>query len=307
MDEREQQRKIRHRLAMIRHAEEVTGNVALTCRYYGISRPCFYKWLHRYEEFGEEGLRDGSSRPLTSPGATKTEVVGKIVYLRQNYHFGPQKISMYLKHYHDITISPSGVWNILKRLGISRLPSSQRYKRHKDRWKRYEKPLPGHRVQVDVKFIEPLPGTRKKYYQYTAIDDCTRIRVLRIYPRNNQKSSIQFLDYVLEKLPFQVEVVQTDNGAEFQGSFHWHLLDRGIGHVYIKPATPRLNGKVERSHRIDNEEFYRMLDGVVVDDAEFFNEKLQEWEDFYNFHRPHGGLGGQTPYERLRQRSGITA
>jgi transposase InsO family protein len=307
MDEREQQRKIRHRLAMIRHAEEVSGNVALTCRYYGISRPCFYKWLHRYEELGEEGLRDGSSRPLNSPGATRTEVVGKIVYLRENYHFGPQKISMYLKRYHDITISPSGVWNILKRLGISRLPSSQRYKRHKDRWKRYEKPLPGHRVQVDVKFIEPLPGSRKKYYQYTAIDDCTRIRVLRIYPRNNQKSSIQFLDYVLEKLPFQVEVVQTDNGAEFQRSFHWHLLDRGIGHVYIKPATPRLNGKVERSHRIDNEEFYRMLDGVVIDDTGLFNEKLQEWEDFYNFHRPHGGLGGQTPYERLRQKSGITA
>ena len=68
--------------------------------------------------------------------------------------------------------------------------------------------------------------------------------MLRIYPRNNQKSSIQFLDYVLEKLPFQVEIVQTDNGSEFHGSFHWHLLDRGIGHVYIKPATPRLNGKV---------------------------------------------------------------
>jgi transposase InsO family protein/transposase-like protein len=307
MDEREQQRKIRHRLAMIRHAEEVTGNVAMTCRYYGISRPCFYKWLHRYEELGEEGLRDGSSRPLNSPRATKTEVVGKIVYLRENYHFGPQKISMYLKRYHDITISPSGIWNILHRLGISRLPSSQRYKRHKDRWKRYEKKLPGHRVQVDVKFIEPLPGTKKKYYQYTAIDDCTRIRVLRIYPRNNQMSSIQFLDYLLERLPFQVEIVQTDNGAEFQGSFHWHLLDRGIGHVYIKPATPRLNGKVERSHRIDNEEFYRMLEGVVVDDSGLFNEKLQEWENFYNFHRPHGGLRGQTPYERLRQKSGITA
>jgi transposase InsO family protein len=295
MDEREQQRKIRHRLAIIRHAEEVTGNVAMTCRYYGISRPCFYKWLHRYEELGEEGLRDGSSKPLSSPKATKTEVVGKIVYLRENYHFGPQKISMYLKRYHDITISPSGVWRILNRLGISRLPSSQRYKRHKDRWKRYEKKLPGHRVQVDVKFIEPLPGTKKKYYQYTAIDDCTRIRVLRIYPRNNQKSAIQFLDYLLEKLPFQVEIVQTDNGSEFQGSFHWHLLDRGIGHVYIKPATPRLNGKVERSHRIDNEEFYRMLDGVVVDDSGLFNEKLQEWENFYNFDRPHGGLGGQTP------------
>lgn len=303
MDDREQQRKVKHRLAMIRHVQEVTGNVAATCRYYGISRQAYYKWLRRYEELGEEGLRDGSSVPLNSPNATKVEVVGKIIYLRQNYHFGPHKISMYLKRYHDITISPSGTWRILNRLGMSRLPTSQRYKRHKDRWKRYEKPLPGHRVQVDVKFIEPLPGSTKKHYQYTAIDDCTRLRVLRIYPRNNQSTAIQFLDYVLEKLPFQVQVIQTDNGAEFQGAFHWHVLDRGIGHVYIKPATPRLNGRVERSHRIDAEEFYRMLDGVVIDDTGLFNDKLQEWEDFYNFHRPHGGLGGQTPYERLRQKT----
>ncbi len=55
---------------------------------------------------------------------------------------------------------------------------------------------------------------------------------------------------MFEKLPFRVEVIQTDNGAEFQSAFHWHVLDRGVQHVYIKPATPRLNGKVERSHRI---------------------------------------------------------
>ncbi|MFY9782976.1 MAG: integrase core domain-containing protein, partial [Acidimicrobiales bacterium] len=143
---------------------------------------------------------------------------------------------------------------------------------------------------------------KKRHYQYTAIDDCTRVRVLRIYPKNDQKTAIQFLDYLLERLPFKVEVIQTDNGAEFQGSFHYHVLDKGIGHVYIKPATPRLNGKVERSHRIDNEEFYRQLEGVVIDDAGLFNDKLREWEDFYNFNRPHGGLGGQTPYERLKQK-----
>jgi transposase InsO family protein len=303
VDEREQQRKIRHRLGVLRHAEEVTGDVSATCRYYGISRPTFYKWLHRFEELGEEGLRDRSSRPHHSPNATQAEIVSKIVYLRRSYHFGPQKIAMYLRRYHDVTISPSGVWRILKRLGINRLPSSQRHKRTQTRWKRYEKQLPGHRVQVDVKFLEPLPGTRKKHYQFTAIDDCTRIRVLRIYERNNQKTAIQFMDYVLEKLPFQVDCIQTDNGAEFQGAFHWHLLDRGIGHAYIKPRTPRLNGKVERSHRIDGEEFYRMLKGVVIDDTGLFNEKLQEWEDFYNFHRPHGGLDGQTPYERLRQKT----
>ena len=74
----------------------------------------------------------------------------------------------------------------------------------------------------------------------------------------------------------------------------WHVLDKGIAHSYLKPRTPRLNGKVERSHRIDAEEFYRMLKGVVIDDAQVFNDKLREWEDYYNYHRPHGGLGGQT-------------
>ena len=303
MTEREVSRNAARRLAIIRHAEEVTGNVSQTCRYFGITRQTFYIWLRRFEEKGLEGLRDKSSRPHVSPNATNAEVVGKIIYLRQNYHFGPHKIAMYLLRYHEVTISPSGVWRILKRLDLNRLPASQRHKSHQRRWKRYEKPQPGHQVQVDVKFITPIGAAGKRYYQFTAIDDCTRLRVLRIYPRCNQNTAIQFLDYLLAKLPFRVEKIQTDNGAEFATQFHYHVLDRGISHVYIKPATPRLNGKVERSHRIDAEEFYRMLDGVVIDDTQLFNQKLQEWEDFYNYNRPHGGLGGQTPYERLKQKT----
>lgn len=303
MTEQMQRRVVAHRLAVLRHASEVAGNVSHTCRYYGISRNTFYKWLRRYEEQGEQGLRDRSSCPRRSPRATSAEVVGKIMYLRQSYHFGPQKIAMYLKRYHEVTISPSGVWRVLHRLGLNRLPSSQRHKRHEQRWKRYEKPQPGHRVQVDVKFISPIGAQGKKFYQFTAIDDCTRLRVLRAYPRCNQRTAIQFLDYLLARLPFRVDVIQTDNGGEFGAQFHYHVLDRGIRHVYIKPATPRLNGKVERSHRIDEEEFYRMLDGVVVDDAQLFNDRLKEWEDFYNYNRPHGSLDGQTPYERLRQKT----
>ena len=303
MTEQQLARMAKRRLAILRHAEEITGNVALTCRYYGISRQIFSTWKRRYDAHGLDGLRDRSHRPHVSPGTTRTEVVGKVIYLRQHYHFGPAKIAMYLARYHDISISQSGVWRILKRLDLNRLPASQRYKRHDRRWRRYEKPLPGHRVQLDVKFIAPLPGSRRKHYQFTAIDDCTRLRVLRIYPQLNQKTAIQFADYVLERLPFRVEVIQTDNGAEFQSLFHYHLLDRGISHDYIKPRTPRLNGKVERSHRIDNEEFYQLLDGMVIDDTKVFNDKLREWENFYNYHRPHGGLGGQTPYERLKQRT----
>ncbi len=168
-------------------------------------------------------------------------------------------------------------------------------------------PSPATPSRPGVKFIAPLSSSsRKKYYQFAAIDDCTRIRVLRIYDQLNQKTAIQFADYLLDKLPFRIEAIQTDNGSEFQSAFHWHLADRGIRHIYIKPATPRLNGKVERSHRIDAEEFYRMLKGVLIDDTQLFNDKLAEWQDSCNYHRPHGSLGGQTPYERLRQKTTAT-
>jgi transposase InsO family protein len=296
-------RTAKRRLAILRHAEEITGNVALTCRYYGISRQVFYTWRRRYDAEGLDGLWDRCHRPQVSPNATRTEVAGKILYLRQHYHFGPAKIAMYPEALPRHPDQPSGGWRSLKRLQLNRLPASQRHQRHDRRWKRSEQPLPGHRVQLDVKFIQPLPGSRRKHYQFTAIDDGTRLRVLGIYPRCNQQTASQFLDDVLERLPFRVEVIQTDNGPEFGSGFHWQVLDKGAGHVYIKPRTPRLNGKVERSHRIDAEEFYRLLDGVVIDDAKVFNDKLREWEDFYNYHRPHGGLDGQTPYERLKQRT----
>ncbi len=210
-------RAVRRRLAVLRHVDEVTGNVAMTCRYFGISRQLYYTWLRRYRAEGLEGLRDRSRRPKSCPHATHTEVVEKILHLRQNYHFGPTKISMYLKRYHDVAVSSSGVWRILKRLDINRLPASQRYQRRDRKWKRYEKQQPGHRVQIDVKFVEPLTsaatgsetqsGRRGKCYPFTAIDDCTRLRVLRIYPQLNQKTAIQFVDYVLARLPFGVEVI----------------------------------------------------------------------------------------------------
>jgi hypothetical protein len=113
----------------------------MSCRYYGISRQAYYIRYRRYLAEGADGCGPGRTAK-TSPNATHVDVVGKILHLRQNYHFGPEKIAMYLKRYHDITISKSGVWRIPKRLNISRLPASQR----------------GHHVQIDVKFIEPVAG-----------------------------------------------------------------------------------------------------------------------------------------------------
>jgi transposase-like protein len=82
VSEQELHRQAKHRLAVIRHAHEVSGNVAQTCRYYGISRQTYYSWFRRYEEFGLDGLRDRSKRPHVSPWATPSEVVAKIIYLR---------------------------------------------------------------------------------------------------------------------------------------------------------------------------------------------------------------------------------
>ena len=275
-------------------------NVARVCRHFGISRKSFYKWKRRHAEHGDAGLCDRPRTPQRSPRATDQGVVSKILYLRQHYHFGPGRIAAYLRRFHQIEIAVSSVHRILSRHGMNRLPANQKHRPHGKRWQRYEKPQPGHRLQVDVKFLERIPGTHRRLYQFTAIDDCTRIRVLKVYDRCNQRTAVQFIDDVLRRLPFRVLVVQTDNGAEFQSQFHWHLETLDIRHVYIRPRTPRLNGKVERSHRVDDEEFYQLLDqGGISDDIHLFNEKLREWEDYYNYHRPHGALDGQTPYERL--------
>ena len=192
---------------------------------------------------------------------------------------------------------------------MNRLPTSQTDRQHATRWKRYEKPLPGHRLQMDGKFLERIPGTRKRLYQFTAIDDGTRVRVLKVYDACHHVTASRFVDEVLRRLPFRIHVIQTDNGAEWQSAFHWHLEALDIGHVYIRPRTPHSNGKVERSHRVDDQEFYQLLDKEgITDDIHLFNEKLREWEDYYNYHRPHGALDGQTPYERLlaKTRAGLS-
>ena len=91
MTERELERRAQHKLAVLRHVEEVSFNVAATCRYYGISRQCYYGWLRRYRAEGLDGLPERSSLPHVSPRAKQPEVVEKILWLRKNYHFGPAR------------------------------------------------------------------------------------------------------------------------------------------------------------------------------------------------------------------------
>ena len=135
-----------------------------------------------------------------------------------------------------------------------------------------------------------------EFTQYTAIDDATRIRALKVNEQHNQANAIDFIDHVVERFPFRIDTVRTDRGHEFQTKFHWHVEDQGMRPVYIKPRSPNLNGKVERSHITDKLEFYQLYE--YTDDVDL-TEKLAAWEEFYNLHRPHDGL---TPYEVLKEK-----
>jgi transposase InsO family protein len=292
------QRDIRRKLRILQHATE-TGNVSKTCRHFGISREIFYRWKRAYETHGDAALINQKPCPENPKLRTPPEIEEKILYLRGTYHLGQLRISWYLKRYHGILISAGGVYGVLKRNGMNRLPKNA--KTRTIQTKRYEKQVPGHHIQVDVKFLDftSLSGKKVKRFQYTAIDDATRARVLKIYEKHTQQNAINFIDYVVERFPFRIHTVRTDNGHEFQARFHWHVEDLGITHSYIKPRTPRLNGKVERSHGTDEQEFYQLL--TYTGDVDL-NEKLLEWENFYNFHRPHSSLAGKTPYEVLREK-----
>jgi len=146
-------------------------------------------------------------------------------------------------------------------------------------------------VQVDTCKIGP------GLFQFTAIDDCTRFRVLGLYKRRTVKNAVHFLiERMIEEFPFPIQRIQSDRGSEFFGiAFQKKLREYHIKFRPIPPGSPHLNGKVERSQQTDLLEFYAIED---LSDPKL-EDHLYEWQFFYNWHRPHSSLGGKTPIDRL--------
>ena len=293
--EAQEELRVRLKLIVLEFADH--WGVTKACREFEVPRSSYYRWKQKYEKAGQAGLYRERPIAYRHPRRTLPKVVEKILELRAEYQFGALRIKYYLERYHGIKISESTVSRVLKAHGVERLPKTA--PRRALHTKRYAKTVPGHHIQVDVKFLQlkNREGSTVKRYQYTAIDDATRIRALQIFPEHNQECAIRFMDYVVEKFPFRISTIRTDRGHEFQARFHWHVEDQGMRHVYIKPQTPQLNGKVERSHRTDQTEFYQLL--TYTDDMDL-NAKLKAWEDFYNYDRPHLSLAGKTPYEVMK-------
>jgi transposase InsO family protein len=263
-----------------------TGNATLVCRRCGISRPTLRKWVTRYKHDGIAGLASRSRKPETSPGRKVFEREEAWILELRKRSPGARRIQSELKRLHGCSLSLATIHKILSRHQIKPL----KLPRRKKRFKRYSRPIPGDRVQMDTCKIAP------GLYQYTAIDDCTRCRVLGLYSRRTAANTLRFLDRVLEEMPFPIQRFQTDRGREFFAiKVQKRFMQYGIKFRPVKPASPHLNGKVERSQKTDLQEFYATVDPSDKD----LELKLAEWQHYYNWDRPHSSLRGKTPMDRF--------
>src|SRR5215211_2910737 len=189
------------RLGWIKLYEEV-GDAGLVCRRCGISRPTLRKWWRRYRAEGEAGLRDRSKRPRTSPGRkVPAEQEGLILRLRRERKPGIEMLRNELARRHGLRLALDTIYEVLVRRGENRL---ERPRPKRKGTKRYSRPVPGDRVQMDTCKIAP------GLYQYTAIDDCSRWQVLGVYPNRNAVTTLDFLERVRAGMPFPVQRIQTD-------------------------------------------------------------------------------------------------
>ena len=191
---RSQQRKLRAREAWIKIYQQL-GSVTKAARKCGIPRSTLYRWISRYQDQGMTGLKDRSQRPKRLSRLKITASLEKLILkIRLEKKWGPQRISIFLLREKSLELSAPTIWRLLNRHQVKPL---KRY-RGKREPQRYSRPIPGDRIQIDVTKI------KRGVYQFTAIDDCTRLKVLRLFPNKRSQSAVEFLGAVLEDLPFPV-------------------------------------------------------------------------------------------------------
>lgn len=280
----------RRRQALILWAEK--HGVTSAARRYNVSRQLIYRWKKRYDGT-LKSLEDHSHRPKSHPKQHTEDEIKLIKDMRKrNKHTGLVVFWVKLRQ-RGYTRSITGLWRMLRKLELTPIkPPNPKYIP-----KPYEKMFyPGQRVQIDVKFVPDscivgdAKAEGKKFYQYTAIDEYSRFRYLEAFEEHSTYSSAVFLEHLIKAFPFPIECVQTDNGQEFTKRlsssknptltlFEARLKQCGIEHKLIKPYTPRHNGKVERSHRKDNEYFYAVHKFYSFDD---FKKQLAVHNRNYN-------------------------
>ena len=295
---------MKYRQALIKYFQKY--GVTKAAIRYKTNRQYIYRWLRRYDGT-LQSLADKSHRPHHHPNQhTETELKLISDMRRRNPNAGLVVFWVKLTQ-RGYSRSITGLYRVLRRQGEMAIkPPNPKYIP-----KPYEKMFyPGQRVQIDVKVVPTAcivgDAEGEKFFQYTAIDEYSRFRYIEAFQEQSTYSSTIFLDHMLKAFPFKVECVQTDNGVEFTKRllptsnptptlFEASLKQRGIAHKLIRPYTPRHNGKVERSHRKDNEYFYATHKFYSFED---FKKQLAVHSRRYN-NFPMRPLGWKSPREVL--------
>ena len=276
--------------------------------YYHVKRSSLYRWLKKFDG-NKESLLDRSHKPLSDhPKKLKTAVINKVLNLhRRNPDSSFIELWVRLKH-EGLEISPSSVLRIFKKNNefIKYKPNPKKHN------KKYFTPTMVHeKWQIDVKFVPSeckASNLEGRFYQYTILDECSRKRILYFTNEHTMYETVKALIYAYEKIGCFPKEIQTDNGIEFSDEIRRkskrnqvierNILDRfckenNIIHHFIKPRTPQHNGKVERSHRIDQDKFYKNMKFYSLEDLRYQGNL---WNVRYN-NLPKLVLGFKTPNE----------
>ena len=295
------------RRLLVRRIREQGWQVAKAAAAVGVSRQTSYKWLRRYDDEGEEGLQDRSSRPRRIPVQTSRRTVRRIEQLRRRRRAGWEIAQ-------QLGMPVSTVSKHLKAIGLGRI---WRLEEELDPPQRYEHPEPGSLFHVDAKRFgriegigHRIHGNRRKRSRgvgwevvFVCVDDHTRLAYAEVLPAENGPYATAFFRRALrwfESLGVRCQRVLTDNAKCYADSKAFRTLceDEGVRQSFTRPYTPRTNGKAERFiQTLKRRWAYRHAYRTSAIRA----ASLQPWLTHYNHIRPHRSLGKRTPMDRLRE------
>lgn len=276
-----------------------------------ISERTLRRWKSAYQKAGLAGCRarhGGGRKARVIRGITAQ----RIRDYRRRYGWGAETIAAHLSGEHGTVISRSRIERFLKRAGIPRKRSAPERSRHTRVVVVHE---PGAHTQVDVKYVDRTVLGGERAYTYTFVDHASRWRFRRAYDSFGPSETRDFMDRVLRAVPFPIVRLQTDNGVEFTYRYltnpdapREHALDRlclerGIRHVLIPPGVKELQGLVERSHRIDDDELYHRIRPRNLAGLNKELEQHNEWSNCVRRRRP---LAWLTANEWLERHAAIT-
>ena len=290
---------------MVRSVVQGGLSKAAAARKFNTTPKTVAKWVERFRTEGVNGLRDRSSKPLSSPNQTSQATCAAVEALRRQRYSGKQIAA-------ELAISPATVSRILRRLGLNRLSALE----PAEPIRRYERQHPGELIHIDIKKLgkfndigHRITGDRRGQssrrgvgweYVHVCIDDHSRIAFAKIMPNEKKVSAIAFLKAALAyyaSLGVKVERVMTDNGSCYKSfAFRAACKRLGLRHIRTKPYTPKTNGKVERFIQTSLREWAYAM---AYENSRQRKHQLPTWPHRYNWHRPHAGIDDRTPISRL--------